>query len=53
MPPILNCFTDQDSKIRYYACEALYNVAKVTREKILIFFNEVFDILCKVSNLST
>lgn len=28
-PPVLRCFTDQDSRVRYYACESLYNVAKV------------------------
>jgi hypothetical protein len=29
IPPVLNSFTDQDSRVRYYACEALYNIAKV------------------------
>ena len=29
MPPVLNSFADQDSRVRYYACEALYNIAKV------------------------
>ncbi|XP_052481334.1 protein VAC14 homolog isoform X3 [Gossypium raimondii] len=27
--PVLNSFSDQDSRVRYYACEALYNIAKV------------------------
>ncbi len=22
LPPVLGCFTDQDSRVRYYACEA-------------------------------
>jgi len=26
---VLNSFSDQDSRVRYYACEALYNIAKV------------------------
>lgn len=29
IPPVLNSFTDQDSRVRYYSCEALYNIAKV------------------------
>lgn len=29
VPPVLNSFGDQDSRVRYYACEALYNIAKV------------------------
>lgn len=48
IPPVLKTFTDQDIRIRYYACESLYNIAKVARGSILIFFNEIFDILCKV-----
>ena len=27
--PILACFLDTDSRVRYYACESLYNVTKV------------------------
>lgn len=30
VPPVLNSFSDQDSRVRYYACEALYNIAKVS-----------------------
>lgn len=29
VPPVLNSFSDQESRVRYYACEALYNIAKV------------------------
>lgn len=29
VPPVLRSFTDQDSRVRYYACEAFYNIAKV------------------------
>ncbi|EPZ34458.1 Vacuolar protein 14-like protein [Rozella allomycis CSF55] len=47
-PPILACFSDQDSRVRYYACEAMYNIAKTTRHNILIYFNEIFDCLCKL-----
>jgi len=51
IPPVLTCFYDQDSRVRYYACEALYNIAKVTRGSVLAFFNDVFDGLSKVSIL--
>lgn len=48
MPPVLACFSDQDARVRYYACESMYNIAKVAKGEILLFFNEVFDALCKV-----
>ncbi|EGC33117.1 hypothetical protein DICPUDRAFT_49156 [Dictyostelium purpureum] len=49
VPPVLRCFIDHDSRVRFYACESLFNIAKVTRAKILFFFNEIFDALCKLS----
>ncbi|XP_051144677.1 protein VAC14 homolog [Andrographis paniculata] len=49
VPPILNSFGDQDSRVRYYACEALYNIAKVVRGDFIVFFNKIFDSLCKLS----
>ena len=45
---MLACFTDQDARVRYYACESMYNIAKVAKGEILFFFNDVFDALCKV-----
>lgn len=48
VPPVLACFTDQDARVRYYACESMYNIAKVAKGEILLFFNDVFDALCKV-----
>jgi len=48
VPPVLACFTDQDARVRYYACEAMYNIAKVAKGEILIYFNFIFDALCKV-----
>jgi vacuole morphology and inheritance protein 14 len=48
IPPVLGCFSDQDSRLRYYALESMYNIAKVAKGEILIYFNEVFDALCKV-----
>ena len=49
VPPVLACFTDQDARVRYYACESMYNIAKVAKGEILLFFNDVFDSLCKVA----
>ena len=40
--PILTCMSDSDSRVRYYACESLYNVTKVARENIISKFNEIF-----------
>jgi vacuole morphology and inheritance protein 14 len=48
VPPILAAFTDNDSRVRYYACESMYNVGKVARAAILEWFNEIFDALTKV-----
>ncbi|KAI3730687.1 hypothetical protein L1987_61860 [Smallanthus sonchifolius] len=49
VPPVINSFSDQDSRVRYYACEALYNIAKVVRGDFIVFFNKIFDALCKLS----
>ena len=49
--PVLKCFVDQDSRVRYYACESMYNIAKVGRGRVLPYFNDIFDGLCKVSLL--
>ncbi|GAU20374.1 hypothetical protein TSUD_11920 [Trifolium subterraneum] len=49
VPPVLNSFSDQDSRVRYYACEALYNIAKVVRGDFIVYFNDIFDALCKLS----
>ncbi|KAJ3101115.1 hypothetical protein HDU97_001640 [Phlyctochytrium planicorne] len=49
IPPILACFTDPDSRVRYYACESMYNVAKVARDDVLKYFNELFDALSKLA----
>lgn len=46
--PVLVCFEDQDPRVRYYACESLYNISKVARGAVLVFFNNIFEGLCKV-----
>jgi hypothetical protein len=33
---------------RYYACESLYNIAKVCKGEVLVHFNGIFDALSKV-----
>ncbi|XP_078161333.1 ARM repeat superfamily protein [Carex rostrata] len=49
VPPVVESFGDHDSRVRYYACEALYNIAKVVRGEFIVFFNKIFDALCKLS----
>ncbi|CAZ83669.1 unnamed protein product [Tuber melanosporum] len=49
VPPVLACFADQDARVRYYACESMYNIAKVAKGEILPFFNDVFDALSKLA----
>lgn len=46
--PVVPSFTDQDSRVRFYACEALYNICKVCRGFVLPFFNEIFDGVSKL-----
>lgn len=48
LPPVLHCFDDPESRVRYYACESLYNIAKVARGDVLEYFNQIFDGLCKL-----
>lgn len=39
--------------MRYYACEAMYNIAKVAKGEILVYFNNIFDQLCRVRSSLT
>lgn len=48
VPPIISCFSDPDSKVRYFSCESMYNVTKVAKGEILVYFNDLFDTLSKV-----
>ncbi|EMR11827.1 hypothetical protein PNEG_00251 [Pneumocystis murina B123] len=50
VPPVLSCFSDQEYRVRYYACESMYNIAKVAKGEILLYFNEIFDALSKLSS---
>ncbi|KFM68961.1 Protein VAC14-like protein, partial [Stegodyphus mimosarum] len=47
--PVLSCFNDQDTRVRYYACEALYNIVKVARGSVLPFFPDIFDAISRLS----
>ncbi|VDN06443.1 unnamed protein product [Thelazia callipaeda] len=47
--PTLTCFADPDSRVRYYACESLYNIVKVCRSSALSHFSELFDTLWRLS----
>ena len=49
LQPVLASFADQDSRVRYYGCEALYNIAKVARAACVMHFNAIFDGLFKLS----
>ena len=49
--PVLTCFFDSDSRVRYYGCESLYNIVKVAKGAVLPFFNEIFDGLSKVEKV--
>lgn len=46
--PILTCLLDSDPRVRYYACESLYNVTKVAKATILPLFADIFDDLAKI-----
>lgn len=47
--PITASLFDQDSRVRYYACEACLNVVKALREDCLVSFHDLFDGLSKIS----
>lgn len=47
--PILACFSDGDLRVRYYACESLYNVVKIARGAVLPHFAEIFSALSKLA----
>lgn len=49
VPPIVTALVDADTRVKYYATESLYNVLTVARGDSLILFNEIFDVLSKLS----
>ena len=46
--PLLSCFIDSENRIRYFSAECLYNIAKVSKGEVLVYFNDIFDALSKV-----
>lgn len=48
VPPVLESFRDHDNGVRYYGLEALYNIAKVSRESFMQFFSDTFDSLFRL-----
>ncbi|KAF7301984.1 Heat repeat containing protein [Mycena indigotica] len=47
--PLLDCFVDSENRIRYFSAECLYNIAKVSKGEVLVYFNEIFDALSKLA----
>ncbi|KAF9450636.1 ARM repeat-containing protein [Macrolepiota fuliginosa MF-IS2] len=47
--PLLDCFVDPENKIRYFSAECLYNIAKVSKGEVLVYFNDIFDALSKLA----
>ncbi|XP_054278723.1 protein VAC14 homolog isoform X2 [Macrosteles quadrilineatus] len=47
--PILANFNHSDLRVRYYACESLYNVVKVARGAVLPHFVEIFNALANLA----
>lgn len=45
---LLDCFVDPENRIRYFSAECLYNIAKVSKGEVLVYFNDIFDALSKV-----
>lgn len=49
LEPLLICFNDPENRVRYFSAECLYNIAKVSKGEVLVYFNPIFDALSKVS----
>ena len=46
--PVLRNFNDAEPRVRYYACESLFNITKICRGAILNYFGDVFVGVCKL-----
>uniref|UniRef100_A0A0N4ZX00 Protein VAC14 homolog n=1 Tax=Parastrongyloides trichosuri TaxID=131310 RepID=A0A0N4ZX00_PARTI len=46
---VMPSFSDHESKVRYYACESLYNVVKICKGNSLNMFDQLFDTLWRLS----
>ncbi|TFY76603.1 hypothetical protein EWM64_g7407, partial [Hericium alpestre] len=49
LEPLLTCFTDPENRVRYFSAECLYNIAKVSKGEVLVYFNPIFDALSKLA----
>ncbi|KAG6850903.1 hypothetical protein H0H93_006729 [Arthromyces matolae] len=49
LDPLLDCFVDPENRIRYFSAECLYNIAKVSKGEVLVYFNQIFDALSKLA----
>ncbi|XP_013192648.2 protein VAC14 homolog [Amyelois transitella] len=47
--PIIACFSESESRVRYQAVEALFNVLKIARAHSLPHFPVIFDALAKLA----
>ncbi|SCP03540.1 conserved Plasmodium protein, unknown function [Plasmodium malariae] len=45
---IISCINDQDSKVRYYVCESLYNLCKISKGVIFYNIEDIFDCLYRI-----
>ncbi|KAG5684393.1 hypothetical protein PVAND_013628 [Polypedilum vanderplanki] len=46
--PVLNNLMDNDTRVRYFAAESLYNIAKIGRVSIITLFPEIFSALSRL-----
>ncbi|XP_952026.1 Tax1-binding protein TRX-like protein, putative [Theileria annulata] len=46
---VILSFYDQDNKVRYYSCEALYNIVKKCKVESISCISEIFDGICKLT----
>ena len=46
--PVLRNFNDAEPRVRYYACESLFNITKICRGAILAYFADIFVGVCKL-----
>ncbi|SCO75504.1 conserved Plasmodium protein, unknown function [Plasmodium vivax] len=45
---IVSCVSDPDSKVRYYVCESLYNLCKVSKSVVFYHIEDIFDCLFRI-----
>jgi hypothetical protein len=45
----LHCVSDEDAKVRYTACESLYNMIKSNSARVVVHSQQLLNALCKVA----